>query len=55
VQLIETSCISGHFSEWWGSAYINIFSCKKFSAQKAKVFTAKFFRAKKVKARIIAR
>ena len=55
VQLIETSCISGHFSELWNSAYINIFSCKKFSARQAAAFTKKFFGAKKVKARVIVR
>ena len=27
VQLIETSSITGHFSELWNRAHINIFSC----------------------------
>lgn len=55
VQLIETSSISGHFSELWNSAYINIFSCRKFDAVKAREFAKKFFKAKKVKSRIIIR
>ena len=55
VQLIESSSISGHFSELWNSAYINIFSCKPFDVRKARAFTGKFFRAKKIKNRIIVR
>lgn len=55
VQLIETSSITGHFSEFWGKAYINIFSCKKFSSQVAKRFTRRFFRAKAVKNRFLIR
>ena len=30
LQFIETSSITGHFSEHWCIAYINIFSCKSF-------------------------
>ena len=55
VQLIESSAISGHFSELWNSAYINIFSCKVFNARKARDFTRKFFKAKKFKNRLIIR
>ena len=55
VQLIESSSISGHFSELWGSAYINIFSCKSFSVAKARTFTKKFFKAKSFKNRLIIR
>lgn len=54
-QYIETSSITGHFSELWNSAYINIFSCKAFDAKKAERFTQKFFRAKKVKKWLILR
>jgi S-adenosylmethionine/arginine decarboxylase-like enzyme len=46
VQLIETSAITGHFSELWNSAYINIFSCKKFSYKEAIEFSLYFFKAK---------
>ena len=55
VQLIESSSITGHFSELWGSVYINIFSCGTFDADKAKEFTKKFFKAKKVKNRLLIR
>lgn len=55
LQFIETSSITGHFSELWNSAYINIFSCKMFNAQKAINFTKKFFKAKKITARKITR
>lgn len=55
VQLIETSSITGHFSEYYRSAYINIFSCKEFSPQKAYAFTKDFFKAKKVTKKFIYR
>lgn len=55
VQLIETSSITGHFSEHWNKAYINIFSCKKYNANLAKNFTKKFFKAKKMKTRLLTR
>lgn len=47
VQLIETSSIVGHFSEYFNSAYLNIFSCKPFDSQKAVAFCSEFFRAKR--------
>lgn len=55
LQFIETSSITGHFSELWDSAYINIFSCRMFDAKKAISFTKKFFKAKQIKARKIIR
>ena len=55
VQLIETSSITGHFSEFWGRAYINIFSCKKFNHLVAKQFTRRFFQAKKAQNRFLTR
>ena len=48
VQLIETSSITGHFSDYWATAYINIFSCKKYDHKIAKKFTSEYFGAKKV-------
>lgn len=48
VQLIETSSITGHFSDYWGSAYINIFSCRPYDKEKALSFTTNFFKAKEV-------
>ncbi len=55
VQLIETSSITGHFSDFWGTAYINIFSCKKYSHKLAEKFTHQFFKAKKVKSTLLIR
>jgi len=55
VQLIETSSITGHFSELWNSAYINIFSCKLFDDKITTAFTKKFFKAKKIKNRVLIR
>ena len=49
VQLIESSSVTGHFSELWNKAFINIFSCKLFDDKKALNFTKKFFKAKKLK------
>jgi len=55
VQLIESSLVSGHFSELWNKVYINIFSCKNFDDKKAAAFTEKFFKAKKIKNRVLIR
>lgn len=55
VQLIETSCVSGHFSEYKRSAYINIFSCKWFDPVAAGEFTKKWFRVKRMKRKLINR
>ncbi len=43
VQLIETSLISGHFSDFYRSAHIDIFSCKPYDAKAALVFTLEHF------------
>ena len=55
VQLIETSSITGHFSELWQRAYINFFSCRKFNHTVAKKFTRQFFQAKAVKNKFLIR
>lgn len=55
VQLIESSSITGHFSDLWESVYLNIFSCKPFDAKKATNFSKKFFRAKKIREHLIIR
>lgn len=55
VQLIETSSVTAHFSEFKKSAYINIFSCKWFDAQKAAKFCKDWFGAKRAKPRLIQR
>ena len=46
VQLIETSSITGHFSNDTNAAYIDIFSCKVFTPFEAAEFSAKFFDAR---------
>ena len=55
VQLIETSCVSAHFSEYKKSAYINIFSCKWFDRVKTTGFCKMWFGAKRVKSKLLER
>ncbi|MEW6009553.1 MAG: S-adenosylmethionine decarboxylase [Candidatus Omnitrophota bacterium] len=55
VQLIETSSITGHFSDLWGQAYINVFSCQTFDHVLAREFTRQFFSAKRVKNTFLVR
>jgi S-adenosylmethionine/arginine decarboxylase-like enzyme len=55
LQFIETSSITGHFSEGTGAAYINIFSCKPYDEKLAKEFTTEFFGAKRVNSRYLVR
>jgi len=45
VQLIETSSITGHFSETFRSAHINVFSCKPYDTEAAYELTRRFFGA----------
>lgn len=47
-QLIETSCISGHFANLTNAAYIDVFSCKPFSEEVASNFCKQFFESNKV-------
>ncbi|MDP1743256.1 MAG: S-adenosylmethionine decarboxylase [Candidatus Amesbacteria bacterium] len=46
VQLIETSNVSAHFSEYKKAVYLNIFSCAWFDPIKAEDYCRKFFGAK---------
>ena len=55
VQLIETSCVSGHFSEYKKSCYINIFSCKWFDADAAAEFTKNWFGAPSFRRKVLQR
>ena len=43
VQLIETSCLTGHFVDSTSSAYIDIFSCNTYDHNLAIEYTKKFF------------
>jgi len=55
VQLIETSSIVGHFSEYWGKTYLNVFSCTWYDAVKVVEFTKQFFGCRKIEARLLVR
>jgi S-adenosylmethionine/arginine decarboxylase-like enzyme len=43
IQLIETSNITGHFSNDMNAAFIDVFSCKVFSPYEVGDFTKQFF------------
>jgi len=55
VQFIETSSITLHFDETQNRAFIEIFSCKFFSPQKAANFCRKFLGAGRTKLRYYLR
>ncbi len=55
LQFIETSSITGHFSEHWRKSYINIFSCKPYNHRLAANFTKEFFGTKHAKIRFLVR
>ncbi len=55
VQLIETSSVTAHFSEYKKSAYLNIFSCAWFDAKKTENFCKDFFGAKKAESHLLIR
>jgi S-adenosylmethionine decarboxylase len=48
-QLIETSCVSGHFSNQTATAYLDIFSCKVYDSNVAAAFCKTFFKAKSLR------
>jgi S-adenosylmethionine decarboxylase len=49
VQLIETSAIMGHFSDNNRDAYLDVFSCKKFSNETAIAVVKKHFAPTQIK------
>jgi S-adenosylmethionine/arginine decarboxylase-like enzyme len=55
LQFIETSSITGHFSEYWLKAYLNVFSCKPYDYRLAAKFTKEFFKAQSIRTRYIVR
>lgn len=55
VQLIETSAVTAHFSEYKRSMYLNIFSCAWFDPKKTQAFCKKFFGAKRVESHFLKR
>jgi S-adenosylmethionine/arginine decarboxylase-like enzyme len=55
VQLIETSCITGHFVEENNSAYIDVFSCKPFCEKEVEAVLQEFFKPHSIDTRVIVR
>lgn len=55
VQLIQTSCISGHFIEETDGACIDIFSCKSYPPGKTVEFCKTFFDAKNARFTVLNR
>lgn len=55
VQLIETSSVTAHFSEYKKSVYLNIFSCARYDPVKTRDFCVKFFEAKRFEEHLIIR
>jgi len=52
-QFLTTSSITGHYIEPDRIAFINIFSCSTFEAEKVTEFTKQFFKTEKVKTKLI--
>ncbi len=55
VQLIETSSVTAHFSEFKKSVYLNIFSCAWFDAKKTEDYCRTFFGAKRCESHLVKR
>jgi S-adenosylmethionine/arginine decarboxylase-like enzyme len=55
VQLIETSSVTAHFSEYKKSVYLNIFSCAWYDPAKTRDFCVKFFEAKRFEEHLLLR
>lgn len=55
VQLIETSSVTAHFSEYKKSVYLNIFSCAWYDPKATEEFCKKFFGAQRVESTLLKR
>lgn len=55
VQLIETSLVSAHFSEFKKAVYLNVFSCKWFDVDKTAEFAKNWFGATSFRKRVSQR
>lgn len=55
VQLIETSSVTAHFSEYKKSVYLNIFSCAPYDEKVTEAFCKAFFGAQKVESTVLVR
>ena len=54
-QLIETSCISGHFANQTNRSYIDIFSCKSYEPTIVGKFTRDFFEGETIRIHVLNR
>jgi S-adenosylmethionine/arginine decarboxylase-like enzyme len=55
VQLIETSSVTAHFSEYTRNVYLNVFSCAWYDPEKTAEFCKKFFEAEKITVKLLKR
>jgi S-adenosylmethionine decarboxylase len=55
MQLITTSNICAHFMELDGTAYFDIFSCRDFEIEVAKLIVRKYFNPQKMRVNFITR
>jgi S-adenosylmethionine/arginine decarboxylase-like enzyme len=55
MQLISTSCITGHYMDESGDAYIDIFSCKEFDIAVAQQCVAEYFAPTKIRVNYLTR
>ena len=55
MQMIETSSITGHFVTKTGDAYLNIFSCREFSPDRALEVITQYFHPASVTSNMVPR
>lgn len=55
MQFIKTSSITVHLDEVGNRAFIDIFSCKDFDADKASAYAKEVFQAKEIKSTVLER
>ena len=55
IQLIETSCITGHFCDINGDLYLDVFSCKDFVEQRVIDTLEHFFSPDEIKSQVVIR
>ncbi|MDP2704853.1 MAG: S-adenosylmethionine decarboxylase [Patescibacteria group bacterium] len=55
VQLIETSAVTGHFSDMTGDFYLDVFSCKQFDSKKAQEVVNLYFAPQQMRVTFLTR
>ena len=55
IQLIETSCITGHFCDINGDLYLDVFSCKTFEEQVVIDLLKQMFSPGEIKSHVLMR